>query len=136
MKKEKKYSISVDFDGVIHQYNKKWMGYSVIPDPPVAGAIEWLHEMIQEFHVFIHSCRCRTRQGRRAIRSYIQDHAEGMWESTTDTYGLETIMCVYHKPAALVYVDDRGFRFEGTFPSKYDIHNRLIPMCERKDKNV
>ena len=38
----KKFTVAVDFDGVIHSYTTLWFTASVIPDPPVPGAIEWL----------------------------------------------------------------------------------------------
>lgn len=39
-----RYTLAVDFDGVLHQYTTPWSNAATIPDPPVDGAIAWLNE--------------------------------------------------------------------------------------------
>ncbi len=127
-----KYTISVDFDGVIHSYTTPWINAHTIPDPPVEGAIAWLIQMVQCFNVVIFSTRCRTWRGRRAMRKWLRGHGELYWESLitgTHRYGLNSIRFSYTKPPALIYLDDRAVRFTGpgTFPTKDDIHQQYIP---------
>lgn len=131
----KKYSIAVDFDGVIHQYTTKQQGEwdpEYIPDPPMPGAFEWLTQMVRHFKVVIYSARLTPR-----------DNTEAGWAAAIDARDAVTSWMMKHglqvevirslefwqsagKPTALIYIDDRGFRFEGTFPTKEQIH-RLRP---------
>jgi len=116
--------VAVDFDGVVPRYDSPWIAPHVIPDPPVQGAIEWLHQTLQRFDVVIYSTRARTWRGRRAMRRYLREHAgEGLWFEAPGYRGLEDIRFSHGKPRALVYVDDRAFRFTGAnFPTKDEIH--------------
>lgn len=41
-KRGERYTVAVDFDGVLHRYDTPWINAATIPDPPVDGAIEWL----------------------------------------------------------------------------------------------
>lgn len=119
----KKYTIAVDFDGVIHSYVQPFIAKHVIPDPPVEGAIEWLHRMIQKFEVVIFTTRGSTWRGRRAVRAWLKKYAEGMWYEAPGYRGLEDVKVTDRKIAALVYIDDRAIRFDGmNFPNADDIH--------------
>lgn len=97
-----KKTIALDFDGVLHSYTSGWTG-PVPEDPPVDGAqkfVEWLQD---KYEVVLFSSRADTKAGIDGIKSWLKDHNFPALE-------------VYHeKPAAEVYVDDRGFRFTGDF---------------------
>src|ERR1044071_2188381 len=95
-----RYTIAVDFDGVLHSYETPWVAPHVIPDSPVNGAIEWLFEMIQRFEVVVYSTRARTWRGRRAMRSWLKWHAEMrmMWYEEMGSRGLESVRLSYSKP--------------------------------------
>ncbi|MEO0481947.1 MAG: hypothetical protein AAF196_20980 [Planctomycetota bacterium] len=125
----KRYTIAVDFDGVLNSYESGWQGATVLPDPPVEGAIEWLHEMIQDFDIAIMSTRNWQEGGIEAMRAWLQEHTPApLWYEGGGERGLEDIQFPTSKPPALIYLDDRAVRFEGpgTFPSKSDVH-RLRP---------
>lgn len=131
----KKYSIAVDFDGVIHQYTTKQRGEwdpEYIPDPPMPGAFEWLGEMVRSFHVIIHSARFtprdHTEAGCAKAHRALEAVKRWMLEQGMDSHTLRRLEFWMDpgKPTALVYIDDRGYRFEGVFPSKEAIH-RLRP---------
>jgi hypothetical protein len=112
---EKRYTIAVDFDGVIHSYTSPWVSAEVIPDPPVEGAIEWLTEIAKKFEVVIFTTRGQTLAGRQAVGQWLRNQGcewpRGMGPRVTA-----------EKPPALVYIDDRAWRFEGTFPTAHEIH--------------
>ena len=119
-----KYTVAVDFDGVIHSYSTPWVAAHIINDPPVPGAIEWLNEIGKKFKVVIFTTRGATEAGREAVRNYLEG------------YGLETngkpIHVTHEKVAALIYVDDRGYRFDGTnFPTAEQIH-KMLPWNKRE----
>lgn len=73
-----RYTVAVDFDGVLHSYTSPWVSASFIPDPPVPGAIEWLFRTIQKFYIAITSTRNHQRGGVRAMRRWLREPvAEG-----------------------------------------------------------
>lgn len=128
----KRLTVAVDFDGVLHSYESGWKGATKIPDPPVAGAIEWLVELVQTYNVVIVSTRARRWWGRRAIRAWLRSHCED-WQWIGDLYnpfggyGLEDVKITATKVPALVYLDDRDLRFEGTFPAKEALEAACTP---------
>jgi hypothetical protein len=103
-------TIVVDFDGVVHAYTSGWKGATVIPDPPVAGAIAWLTEAVGRFHVAILSARSREKGGVEAMREWLA-------KAGLDAAVLDKIAWPRAKIPAHIYIDDRGWRFEGTFPA-------------------
>lgn len=118
-----RYTVAVDFDGVIHRYVTPWVNAHTIPDGPIDGAIEWLAGAIQKLDVVIFSTRCKTWRGRMAIRAWLKKHSGMLWnDSPAAVYGIGDVRLSYEKPPALVYIDDRAFRFQGIFPSVTEIH--------------
>lgn len=138
----KKLRIAVDFDGVIHAYTSKWTTPDEISDAPVEGAFAWLRELLAAGHaVVIYSCRFTTRFNAVAGLFVLNDedaspngmdstdeelaervHAMNNWFAIYDGEDICAdlnfhIFTGQGKPHANVYVDDRGFRFEGTFPT-------------------
>lgn len=117
--------ICVDFDGVIHSYTSGWKGVSVIPDPPVPGAIKWLEDhlpvpdeicaMAGPYNgpvVQIYSSRSKSFWGRRAMKKWLIKH--GLHPAYISD-GL--LKFPVKKPAAFLTIDDRAICFDGTFPS-------------------
>lgn len=128
----KRYTVAVDFDGVLHSYTTPFIAPHVIPDEPVDGAIEWLHRIIQKFDVVVFSTRCKTRAGRNAMRAWLKENAHDewdgksySWESRPQEYGLKHVTFATDKPTALAYIDDRAIRFDGPgkFPEVQAIYN-------------
>lgn len=104
----RRYTICVDFDGVLHSYTSPWVAPDVIPDPPVPGAVEWLNEIQADYTVVVFTTRGETPEGRAAVLEYLALHGADVDEVTV-TAG--------PKPPALLYIDDRAWRFHGRFPS-------------------
>jgi hypothetical protein len=114
------YTVAVDFDGVIHSYTSPWVNAKTIPDPPVPGAIEWLSKIAEHFKVVIFTTRARESGGAIAVLDYLEKHGFS---------AAMTVTC--EKVPALIYVDDRAYRFTGgNFPSKDEIY-RLKPWNKR-----
>lgn len=112
------YTIAVDFDGVIHSYMSDWVSAEVIPDPPVDGVIDWLNRMAVKFTIVVFTTRGATVEGRDAVMDYLHLHGfrDDVEVEVTD-----------QKPPALVYIDDRAYRFTGAnFPTVEEVH-RLRP---------
>ena len=96
-------TICLDFDGVLHSYRSGWCGAEIIPDPPIHGTREAIARLREHYRVAVYSSRCRTEEGRRAIKNWLQKHDIAVDEVSE------------HKPPALVYVDDRAVRFRGNW---------------------
>lgn len=114
-------TVAVDFDGVLHSYVSGWQGETVIPDPPVPGAIEWLDTLCNDYRVVIISSRARTWRGRLAIRKWLLKHAGSMWANPMNHGpgdGIIDIRVTSEKVPAHLYIDDRSYEFRGRFPSR------------------
>jgi hypothetical protein len=105
-----KKTLVVDFDGVLHSYTSGWKGPTVIPDPPVQGALGFLARAVERFDVAVLSSRSREPGGIDAMKRWLADHG-------LEPDVLAKLRFPRTKPPAHVYLDDRGWRFEGTFPS-------------------
>jgi hypothetical protein len=98
-------TVCLDFDGVVHSYKSGWKGYSVIPDPPVPGVKEAIDELRKTYMVKIFSTRCKKAEGIAAIEKYLEK------------YDIKVSAICESKPSAFIYVDDRGFTFNGDWPA-------------------
>jgi 5'(3')-deoxyribonucleotidase len=116
-----RYTVAVDFDGVLHSYTSPWVNATTIPDPPVPGAIEWLTVIAHDFDVVIFTTRGETIEGQVAVLEWLRNHGLN---------GIQIKAVTARKPPALVYIDDRAWRFEGTFPTADEIH-RAKPWNKR-----
>lgn len=137
------YTVAVDFDGVIHSYMTPWKGAHIIPDPPVLGVLDWLTVIAKRFHVAIHSTRCATPEGCEAVRAYLKSEHQTVYSPARKLVipcfhpglgGLvDSFDCTHEKVAALVYIDDRAYRFDGTnLPTAHEIHTTLRPWNKRE----
>ena len=116
-------TLAIDFDGVIHAYTSGWRGALEIPDPPVEGAIAWLEAAAERFDLAIFSVRAAHPGAIDAMRAWLRAH--GLAERV-----LERVRFPIQKPPAEVYIDDRAFRFEGTFPS-FEVLGELEPWTRK-----
>lgn len=103
-------TISIDFDGVIHDYAQGWSGYAP-SGPPVPGALQFVEDCLNhELEVIISSCRAYTQIGREGIRNWLEQHG----------FPAERILVTCEKPHARWYLDDRAIRFDGSFFRAWD----------------
>lgn len=119
--------LSVDFDGVIHSYGSGWKGASVIPDPPVPGAIPWLLRMLDAgFEVAIFSSRSKNLWGRWAMQRWLAKAIAEHWQAGGGELSFVECECwgdaaavwrrfswPWVKPSALMTIDDRALTFNG-----------------------
>jgi transcriptional regulator with XRE-family HTH domain len=116
--------LCVDFDGVLHSYSSGWKGATVIPDPPVPGAIAFLYEAIFAFDVHIYSSRSHQEGGIDAMQEWIHVH-ENAWRELQAGMGLPlpktALLLNLHwpteKPPAFLTIDDRAITFTGEWPA-------------------
>lgn len=107
-------TICCDFDGVLHAYTSPWTAADVIADGPTPGAQDAVRDWLRHFDVLVFSTRAHQPGGAEAMRNWLDAHGfpdMGIWLGEG-------------KPPALVYVDDRAYRFDGqTWPSAERLRN-------------
>jgi hypothetical protein len=108
--RRRRKTLVVDFDGVLHSYVSGWKGPTSVPDAPVEGALQFLESAVERFEVAVLSSRSREAGGIDAMKDWLREH--GLSERV-----LGQLRFPRTKPPAHVYLDDRGWRFEGTFPT-------------------
>lgn len=137
--------LCLDFDGVIHSYSSGWKGASVIPDPPVPGALEFILEAVDQFDVQIFSSRSHQWGGKRAMKNWLRQAFREMFYASAaiqDSAGnpaswthadidedawdwgahiVQRIGFPWFKPPAMVTLDDRALTFTGTWPALDDL---------------
>lgn len=105
-------TIAVDFDGVIHTYERGWQDGSIYGDF-MPGAIVGLSRLLSNEAVFIF-----TSRNPKQVAAWIEDKSGRAFECTTrvprklfwDRRGY--LLVTNRKLPARAYVDDRGIRFE------------------------
>lgn len=106
--------LCIDFDGVLHSYTTPWAASTLIPDPPVPGAIEFLRAALERFDISVFSVRNEDVGGPEAMEAWLTLH--GLTADEANRLEFPT-----HKPKAHIYLDDRGWQFNGTFPTLDEI---------------
>lgn len=136
--------LTLDFDGVLHSYTSGWKGASVIPDPPVPGALEFIVTALDHFRIAVHSSRSHQWGGRRAMKRWMRVHMfrlaidcnvdspvyKYVWELASETMEpwpnlsrevadkiVRQIEWPLFKPPSMVSIDDRCLTFTGAWPT-------------------
>lgn len=94
---QRKKTLAIDFDGVIHQYSKGWQDGSIY-DRPMPGARQALTRLKQKFKIVIFSRRA-VHQGTKEIEKWLKK------------YKMPYDRITKIKPRARWYIDDRAIRF-------------------------
>lgn len=104
-----RHTVAIDMDGVLASWEG---GTHDIPGPPIPGSVEFTKQVSKFADIVIHTCRCtpalyRCFGGRTAphllengVREWLDRHG----------FAYDAIWTDNGKPAATLYVDDRGYR--------------------------
>ena len=95
---DKRKTISIDFDGVIHKYSKGFKGLDNAYDPPMDGAEYALKELYDEGYTL----KILSSRPKEVIYPWLKKY--GLSEYITEVSN--------HKFPATVYIDDRGMLFK------------------------
>lgn len=110
-------TVAVDFDGVLHSYERGWADGTIYGDW-MPGAVTALTQLMQQYAVIIHT----TRSARQVAR-WIEQHSGYGFECTTRLphtwYGRRkpfwneqgVLLVTDRKLPAVAYIDDRAVRF-------------------------
>ena len=108
IKEETESVVAIDFDGVLHK-NSKGFHDGTIYDEPVDGTSEALDYLSSKYTLVIFTCKAKPSRplinGKTGI--------ELIWEWLLKYNLAQFINSITHeKPRALVYIDDKGIKFE------------------------
>jgi hypothetical protein len=107
LEKSKKV-IALDFDGVIHNDSKGFHD-GTIYGLPIDGTEKALKELSKNYKLIIFTCKANPK------RPLVDDKTgiELIWEWLEKWNFRQYISdVVWGKPNALIYIDDKGFRFD------------------------
>lgn len=93
--------VCLDFDGVL-------------TSDPEAGREFILECLGSGYKVMVNSWRCENDFGVGVIEAWLRE-----WLGPDDA---ERVSVPTTKPGADIYIDDKGFRFEGVYPSMEEIY--------------
>ena len=113
MAKPAKPTLCVDFDGVVHSYERGWYGGEIY-GTVVPGFFEWCERVAPHFKIAIYSSRSADPARKTAMESWLLDRYVA-WcgkDIGRELIGLEF---VHQKPPAWLTIDDRCIRFRGNW---------------------
>lgn len=101
-------NIAIDFDGVIHLFDKGWNDGTCY-GKPIKGSLESIKELSKNWNIIIFTAKARSdrplvngKTGEELVWEWLKkyDLSEYIDEVTSE------------KPRAKYYIDDKGIRFE------------------------
>jgi len=108
--------LALDLDGVLHPNVSPWRNVYTLPDSPTTGAQDFVH-LIQAsgWRVEVHTARCNAPNADESIREWLRD------------WGFPDMHVSHVKRNASVYLDDRGLRFTGSWPTLVELERAGVP---------
>jgi hypothetical protein len=106
--------ICVDFDGVVHSYERGWQDGEIY-GTVVPGFFEWVERVREHFKLVIYSSRSKTEDGVVAIWQWLHEQ-RNKWIKAGGQRDLVTpleITISHQKPPVFLTIDDRAIRFDG-----------------------
>ena len=103
--------LCIDFDGVIHSYERGWQGGEIYGDI-VPGFFHWATHANQRFKLVIYSSRSTTEEGIEAMRAWLDkkmNHDGALYQHLT----MDDFEFAHEKPPAFLTIDDRAICFKG-----------------------
>lgn len=112
-------TLCLDFDGVVHSYDKGWMDGSIY-GTTTEGFWPWVIEASRRFSIVIHSSRFSSDDGMREAAMWMpREFMKWAQRQTThpgvDSYQQLGISLSRTKPAAILTIDDRALTFTGSW---------------------
>jgi hypothetical protein len=141
----KKFTICIDFDGVIYSYTSGWNNGD-LDDLPVEGAFDFIKEIMRDYDVNIFTSRLLGKTPDDFELRHMMDHywyfdynsSRRKIEAWMVKHGLEQhivnkIGFVFWKLPCHLYIDDRAWLFKGKFPSLQEIKS-FKPWYQNEDR--
>ena len=103
-----KNNIAIDFDGVIHNFDKGYHDGTCYGDP-IEGSLDALKELSKTYNIIIFTAKAKPN--RPSVNGKTGTELVSEW---LEKYGV--LDCVNEitseKPRAMLYIDDNAYRFE------------------------
>lgn len=111
-----KPTLCIDFDGVIHSYEKGWQDGAIYGEV-TAGFFEWVERVRSQFKLVIYSSRSKDDAGVTAMSLWLHEKRNAWITAGGKRDPVEPleIEFAYEKPAAWLTIDDRCIRFDGSW---------------------
>jgi hypothetical protein len=106
-----KPTICIDFDGVIHSYEKGWQNGKIY-GTVVPGFFEWVERVRYDFRLVIYSSRSKEEAGMVAMDLWLSEQYR-LWLQSTSAVVMDILEFAHEKPAAWLTIDDRAILFRG-----------------------
>jgi hypothetical protein len=106
-------NIAVDFDGVVHTFDKGWHDGTCYGDP-IDGSLDALKSLSQKFNVIIFSAKVRPDRPLVAGKTGTELVDEWLIKHNVRKYVTDI---THEKPRAEYYIDDKAIRFTNNWPS-------------------
>lgn len=106
--------LCIDFDGVIHSYEKGWQN-GVIYGSVTPGFWEWAEQAAKLFKLVIYSSRSKTDAGNMEMSAWLIGQRR-TWREAGGTHEIPDALSfefASEKPAAFLTIDDRAICFTG-----------------------
>ena len=101
-------NIAIDFDGVIHTFDKGFHDGTCYGDP-IEGSLEAIKELSKKFNIIIFTAKAKPsrplvngKTGTELVIEWLTKHNVMQYISEVTA----------EKPRSQVYIDDKGYRFE------------------------
>ena len=114
-------NVAVDFDGVIHNFDKGWHDGTCYGEP-LPGSIEAIKILSKKYNIIIFTAKAKKNRplvngktGVELVKEWLEkyDLLDYVNEITSE------------KPRAKIYIDDNGYRFENWVKTLNDIEEIL-----------
>ena len=114
-------NVAVDFDGVIHNFDKGWHDGTCYGEP-LPGSIEAIKILSKKYNIIIFTAKAKKNRplvngktGVELVKEWLEKHnlLDYVNEITSE------------KPRAKIYIDDNGYRFENWEKTLNDIEEIL-----------
>ena len=89
-------ALSIDFDGVLHQFSDGWKGHDNIYDKPVEGSVEACYSLVEAgWKLYVLTSRAHLKP----VAQWLAKH------------GFPPMILTRIKPISVAFIDDRAVRF-------------------------
>lgn len=114
-------NLAIDFDGVIHNFDKGYHDGTCYGDP-IEGSLEAIKYLSQQYTIIIFTAKAKPsrplvngKTGTELVQEWLEKHnvMQYVFEITSE------------KPRSQIYIDDKGYHFENWSDTLNHIRNNL-----------